>query len=139
MDCPFCNINKEKTRIVEQTKNSLVILSNPRLISGHILVIPKRHVEKLSELNDEEKCDMLDLIIKYQEKILKKISSGCDIRQNYRPFQKQGKIKVNHLHIHLQPRELEDELYKKCQIFEKDIFKELRSEDMEKFSKILKE
>lgn len=139
MDCPFCNINKEKTRIIKETKNSFVILSNPKLVPGHILVIPKRHVERLFELNELERNDILNLLIKYQEKILKNVSSGCDIRQNYRPFQKQGKIKVNHLHIHLQPRELEDELYKKCQIFEKEIFKELESGEMEKFSKMLKE
>lgn len=139
MDCPFCKINKEKTRIVEQTKNNLVILSNPKLVSCHILVIPKRHVERLFELNELEKEDIMKLLIKYQEKILKKVSSGCDIRQNYRLFQKQGKIKVNHLHIHLQPRELEDELYEKCQIFEKEIFKELESGEIEKFSKLLRE
>ena len=139
MNCPFCEINKEKTRIIQETKNSIVILSNPRLVSGHILVVPKKHVEKLSELDDLERRDIVDLIIKYQEKILKKVSPGCDIRQNYRPFQKQDKLKVNHLHIHLQPRELFDELYEKCQIFEKEIFKELSKEEMEKFSKMLKE
>lgn len=125
MECPFCNINKEKTRIIKETDKVLVILSNPRLVEGHLLVIPKRHVEKLSELNDDEKKELFDTVIEFQENILKS-ASGCDIRQHYRPFQKQDNLKVNHLHIHLLPREFEDELYKKCQIYEKDIFEELR-------------
>ncbi|MBI2106939.1 HIT family protein [Candidatus Woesearchaeota archaeon] len=138
MDCPFCNINKEKTRIIKEKSKTFVILSNPRLMPGHLLIIPKRHVENLSELSTEERKELFDTLIEFQEKILKNIASGVDMRQNYRPFQKQDNLKVNHLHIHLQPRELFDELYEKCQIFEKNVFKELSKEEMEKFSKLLK-
>jgi len=133
MTCPFCNINKEKTRIIKEKDNVKVILSNPRLMPGHLLVIPKKHVEKLSELNEDEKKDLFETVIEFQEKILKTFSSGCDIRLNYRPFQKQNDLKVNHLHIHLQPRELEDELYQKCQIFETNIFNKLNQEEIDKF------
>jgi histidine triad (HIT) family protein len=136
MDCPFCNIDKEKTRILKYGKNVQVIFSNPRLMPGHLLIIPKRHVEKISELDKEEQTELFDLIIEFQEKILNKVASGCDIRQNYRPFQKQSNLKKDHLHIHLQPRELFDELYEKCQIFEKDVFKQLSKEELDKFIKI---
>jgi len=137
MNCPFCEINKEKTRIIKQGKNVFVIFSNPRLMEGHLLVIPKRHIEKLSELNEEEKKELFDTVIEYQEKILKNISPGCDIRQNYRIFQGQNNLKIDHLHIHLQPREFKDDLYKKCQIFEKDVFKQLTEEEIEKVLKLL--
>ena len=135
MDCPFCNI--EKNRILTERKFTRVIFSNPRLMPGHLLVIPKRHVEKLSELSKEEQQELFKTTIEFQEKILAKIASGCDIRINYRPFQKQDDLKVNHLHIHLQPRELFDELYQKCQIFERDVFEDLKLEELEKIHKIL--
>ena len=135
MDCPFCNI--EKNRILTERKFTRVIFSNPRLMPGHLLVIPKRHVEKLSELSKEEQQELFKTTIEFQEKILNKIASGCDIRINYRPFQKQDDLKVNHLHIHLQPRELFDELYQKCQIFERDVFEDLKLEELEKIHKIL--
>jgi len=107
---------------------------------GHLLVIPKRHVEKPSELNEQERAELFETVIEFQEKILNKISSGCDIKQNYRPFQKQNRLKVNHLHFHLQPRELFDELYKKCQIFQKDIFKDLSQQELsEMFEKLSKD
>lgn len=135
MPCPFCSLEKEK-RVLASKKYTYVILSNPRLMPSHLLVLPKRHVEKLSELNEEERKELFDLVIEYQEKILAKHATGCDIRQHYRPFLKQSKLKVNHMHIHLQPREYEDELYKNCQIHETALFKELTKEEKEKFSKV---
>ncbi len=138
MNCPFCNIYK-KNIVLEQGKNVFVIFSNPRLMPGHLLVIPKRHVEKISELNSEEQQELLDTVVKFQEKILDKIAVGCDIKQNYRPFQKKGGLSINHLHIHLLPRKLFDELYEKCQKFETNIFKELKTEEFEKIFKILSE
>lgn len=137
MICPFCEISKEKARIVAEGEHSFVILSNPRLMDGHVLVIPKRHVEKLSELEDYELKELMSKVVEFQEKILAKISKGCDIRQNYRPFQKQDSLKVNHLHIHLQPRELFDELYAKCQVFETNIFKSLKDDEIKKILEIL--
>ncbi|MBU3918626.1 HIT family protein [Patescibacteria group bacterium] len=138
MNCVFCEIDKERTRIIEEKEYTLVILSNHRLMEGHLLVIPKRHVEKISELNKEEKKELFDTVTEYQEKILKNIAKGCDIRQNYRPFQAEDNLKVDHLHIHLQPREFEDELYDKSQIFEKEVFKELPAEEAKRISDLLK-
>ncbi len=122
MQCPFCNIGDE--RILKKGKLVFVILSNPSLMEGHTLVIPKRHVERLSGLNDPERLELLDTVIEFQEKLLEKYP-GCDVRQHCRPFLPESATKVNHLHIHLQPRSPEDELYKKSQIFEKGIFKAL--------------
>jgi diadenosine tetraphosphate (Ap4A) HIT family hydrolase len=137
--CPFCNINPERTKILKEGLFSIVIFSNPRLMPGHILIVPKRHIEKFSELKKEEKEELLEMIIEFQEKILRKISSGCDIKQNYRPFQKENDLKVNHLHIHLQPRELFDELYEKSQKFETDIFEELTKKELKKYLKLFKD
>lgn len=136
-NCRFCNLNAEKTRIIEDNKHTTIVLSNPRLMPAHILVLPKRHVVKLSELNEEEINELISKVIEYQDKIILKIAKGCDIRQNCRPFQKEDELKVDHLHIHLQPRELFDELYEKCQIYEKQIFKELTEEEKDKFCKLL--
>jgi ATP adenylyltransferase len=137
MECPFCEIDKEKTKIIKQGKHCYVCFSNPRLMPGHLLVISKRHVEKISELNKEEREELIDFVVEYQDKIADNVEEGCDIRQNYRPFQAQDGFKLDHLHIHLQPREFEDELYKKSQIFEKDIFKSLTQEEINRINKSL--
>lgn len=138
MDCPFCNIDKERTIVVKEGKYGLVVLSNPRLVDGHLLVIPKRHIEKPSQMTKEERREIFDTILEFQEKVLNKFASGCDIRQNCRPFQKQNEVKVDHVHYHLLPREFKDELYQKCQIFETEIFRMLTEEEKEKLTKRLK-
>ena len=138
MNCPFCKINNIKTRIIRQGKHYFIALSNPRLVPGHLLVIPKRHIEKASQLNSQERKEIFDAIIALEEEILKKFASGCDIKTHYRPFINESNIKVNHLHFHLQPREFEDELYRKSQIGEKKLWKELPKEEKGKFTKLFK-
>jgi diadenosine tetraphosphate (Ap4A) HIT family hydrolase len=103
---------------------------------GHLLVIPKRHVEKASELDKEEKREIFDATIALEEKVLEKFAAGCDIKTHYRPFLKQSWTKVNHLHFHVQPREFEDELYQKSQIHEKKLWKELPEKERKKFTKL---
>jgi len=136
MICPFCQINKTRNKILKEGKNTIVIFSNPRLMRGHLLVIPKRHVKKLSELSQEEQKELFDTAIEFQEKILQKLASGCDIRQHYRPFIKQNNLKINHLHIHLQPRELNDELYQKSQKYHRDIFKSLENQEVKEITQL---
>ncbi|MEK6800639.1 MAG: HIT domain-containing protein [Nanoarchaeota archaeon] len=136
-ECPFCELNKEKTRVIWEGEKVFVVLSNPRLMKGHILVIPKRHVGKISELDEEEREELFKTVLDFQERILGKIAKGCDIVQNYRPFQKEGRLKVYHLHVHLRPRELFDELYEKSQIHETGIFRELDENEKDEVAGLL--
>lgn len=137
MDCPFCGIVIKNTeRIIRESKNTFVVLSNPRLVPGHLLVIPKRHVQKFGELSNEERNELFDEAVKLEEIILEKFASGCDMSQHYGPFIKQGRLKINHLHIHLRPREFKDELYQKVLKYEADVFTDLAGEDHEKYKNI---
>lgn len=104
-------------------------------MEGHTLVIPKRHVEKIGDLEAGERDDLMNLVIKMEETILKTIAPGCDIRQNYRPFQAASNLKVHHLHIHLQPRSFNDDLYQRCQKFETDLFTPLSKDEAERILK----
>lgn len=122
--------------MVTEGKYVFTALSNPRLMPGHLLIIPKRHIERPSELSSEEKAELFESLFAFQEQILQKVATGCDIRQNCRPFLPQSKLKVNHLHFHLLPREFEDELYKKSMIYEKTIFQDLLEEEAAKFQQI---
>jgi histidine triad (HIT) family protein len=137
MTCPFCDIlTKNTERIIRESKNTFTVLSNPRLVPGHLLVIPKRHVEKFGELEEEERNELFDEAVKLEEIIFEKLASGCDMSQHYRPFIKQNRLKINHLHIHLRPREFEDELYQKVMKYERDIFIDLPQEEFEKYKDV---
>lgn len=118
-DCPFCKLSD---RILRENNSAQVILSNPRKVPGHFLVIPKRHVEKPWELTSEEVTDIFKHINFIEQKIVGKLGDGCDIRQNYRPFLKQSQLKVDHVHFHVIPRSLEDYIYSVSEKFETDLF-----------------
>jgi diadenosine tetraphosphate (Ap4A) HIT family hydrolase len=138
MVCPFCKINELRNRIIKEKKYVFVTLSNPRLMSGHLLVIPKRHVEKLSELSEEERKELFDTAIEFQDKITSSISAGCDLSQHFRPFLPESDLKVDHTHIHLKPRNFEDEVFHKCNRFEVEMFKPLADGEVNEIDRKLK-
>jgi len=135
--CPFCEITKEG-RTLKEGEFCYVIFSNPRLIAGHLLVIPKRHVYKLSELNKEEKEEVLNLLTEFQDKIINKLSGGCDIRLNYKPYVKNSQTHVGHMHFHLLPRDFEDELQQKAEKFKDALYKKLTEAEKQKLTELLK-
>lgn len=128
MSCPFCDYVTSKDRLIAEKERTIVILSNPRLMPGHLLVVPKRHALRISELDKEELAELVDTLAEFERKIIS-FASGCDVRQNYRPFIPQRRDKVDHIHFHLLPREDEDELYQKSMVFEMDLFRELPEEE----------
>ena len=123
--------------MLKENKNAYVLLSDPRKIPGHFLVIPKRHVEKPWEIKEEELCSIFNLVTFVQQKIIETLSDGCDVRQNYRPFLKQGRTKVDHVHYHVMPRTFEDKLYMKVDKFEANLFEDLTPEEHERMARIL--
>lgn len=134
-DCPFC---QSKDRVLRENDAAYIILSNPRKVPGHFLVIPKRHVEKPWELTHEELADIFDLIFYIEKKIIGKLGEGCDIRQNYRPFMPQNRLKKDHVHFHVYPRSLNDYLYKVAEIYETDLFADLDPLEHDEVAKLLK-
>jgi ATP adenylyltransferase len=137
MNCAFCKLDKDRNRIVSKYKYCYVMFSNPRLMPGHLLVIPNRHVQKLSELTSEELKELLEIVIKYQEKLLKHCE-GTTIRQNYMPFLPDSRLKITHLHMHIIPRMNKDELYQKVLINEYDIFRDATTQEYDEWIKKLK-
>lgn len=136
-NCPFCTINELKTRTLRESKNVRVIFSNPRLVKGHLLVTPKRHVEQPWELNGTELKEIFAHIHELQKKLAETLGTGCDIRQHYRPFMKQGRLKIDHLHFHLLPRAFKDDLYERSMKYETGIFSDLSDEEVGEVTRVL--
>jgi diadenosine tetraphosphate (Ap4A) HIT family hydrolase len=137
-NCPFCTSVRKEQRILKEGQYAYVIFSNPRLMAGHLLVIPKRHVEgKLQDLIQEERDEIWSFLVEFQAKILERLGSGCDIRQNYKPYVEDSRTHVNHMHFHLHPREHKDELHEKADIYRKPLYKELPEEEKERIFNIL--
>jgi ATP adenylyltransferase len=122
--CPFCDASD---RILKENELALVVLSDPHKVPGHLLVMPKRHIDKTWELTNEELQAVFELIFYVEKKVLGKLGDGCDIRQNYRPFNELG---VKHVVFHVLPRSKDDYLYKVAEQYEKDLYVDL--DDMER-------
>ncbi|HVS58161.1 MAG TPA: HIT domain-containing protein [Candidatus Saccharimonadales bacterium] len=134
-NCPFCSAGE---RVVKENGTAQAILSNPRKVAGHVLVMPKRHVEQPWELTREELQDVFELIFDIEQKLVGKLGDGCDIRQNYRPFKRQSDTKVNHITFHVIPRSADDYIYTVSEKYETDLFADLDDLERDEVTKLLK-
>jgi diadenosine tetraphosphate (Ap4A) HIT family hydrolase len=139
-ECPFCNLNTERNRVLKEGKLVHVIVSNPSLMQGHTLVLPKRHVSMLAELTVDERAELLETAIHFQQKIKTVFQSGCDLLQHDRPFMPATKVSVpGHLHVHLRPRQWKDPFYTKVAVHETPLFYDVPEHEMRKVLRLLGE
>jgi len=132
-ECPFC----KPMKVLVENELARVLASDPRLTFGHLLVVPKRHVEQPWEMGDDEMLAVWTLMKKYQKVLTERVGTGCDVRENYRPFLTQGRLKVDHVHWHLIPRTDKDDIYMKSQIGERGLFQDLQDEELAKLREVL--
>jgi len=71
---------------LDENEFASVLFSNPRLMPYHLLIAPKRHVERPWELAAREQRAIWALILKWQKWLCANVAAGCDVRENYRPF-----------------------------------------------------
>lgn len=140
MECSFCNVvEDEPGSVVAHFKHAAVVLSNPRLVKGHTLVIPTRHVEYPGDLTLSELAEVFELIEHTRAKLLEsKLGAGVDIRQNYRPFLPESRLKKDHVHFHVIPRANEDELYTKSMHTESELFADLPDDEQQEVLNLLR-
>ena len=103
-NCPFCKIERliSKDRIVYQDDTWIAIYDNYPVSQGHVLLIPKRHVETFFNLNMVE-FGSLGVTIGIIKMILDKKfhPDGYNIGANCGEVAGQT---VMHCHIHIIPR-----------------------------------
>jgi len=100
MTCIFCNIEKE--RIINENEVAFAIYDSFPVSQGHILVIPKKHINNYFEADSQTKDELWKLIDECKEIVDKKFNpAGYNIGINCGEAAGQT---VMHLHIHLIPR-----------------------------------
>lgn len=136
-NCVFCSdeINK---RTIEEGKYAIVFLSNPRLAFGHILIVPKRHTQKLTDLTPDETTEIMSFLTKYQEKVIKNISKGSIIVTNFKPYKPDSRTRVNHFHFHILPINQGDEYETRVENKKHTLYKDLSEKESLKATKLLK-
>lgn len=101
-DCPFC-----KPGGVEIGTHWKLVKDAYPVTRGHHLIVPVRHVEKLTDLTKEEREELGNVMVQsfYCIKIVSSCMEGFNIGINH------GKVAgqtVKHLHFHFIPRREDD-------------------------------
>lgn len=106
MSCIFCKIvsGEIPAKIVAQSNSSISFFDAFPLAKGHVLVIPKKHHQKIQDMTSDENSDLFSLVHSMVSKVdlisnstLIAIHNGKDAGQE-----------VPHVHVHLVPRSKND-------------------------------
>jgi histidine triad (HIT) family protein len=100
-DCIFCKIvKKEAPATVEFENDNLIAFRNINPIAPvHVLIVPKKHIAKLSEISEEDQSLMGEVLL-----IAKNIAKKLGISEAFRVALANGENagqSVFHLHFHL--------------------------------------
>ena len=96
--CELCKAKNEKFRLIKQNKHAFATMCIEPLNHGHVMILPKRHVTKLSQLKPSEAKQFLNLSLEMVSVITKLTKKDCILVQNYGQHASQG-----HLHFHVIP------------------------------------
>ena len=98
--CPFCALAPERIRL--RGEHAFVIDDGFPVSPGHALIVPRRHVASLFELDGNELSEMFDLLARARSRVLdERQPDGFNIGINDGAAAGQT---VMHLHVHLIPR-----------------------------------
>ena len=103
-DCPFCSVTEE--RKVFSGEHVLAIWDAYPVTEGHILIVPYRHIPVFSELNDNEKTEIIKGV-EIAQSILRQQYSVSAFNVGFNEGPAAGQT-VGHFHIHVIPRRAGD-------------------------------
>lgn len=108
MDCVFCSVVAGETsghRVFEDG-TTVAFLDRRPLFPGHVLVVPRRHVETLTDLRAEETGPFFERVRRITAAVERgMVADGSFVAVNNRISQS-----VPHLHVHVVPRRRKDGL-----------------------------
>lgn len=142
----FSSLYKIKKSIVfYETDKSFCFVNLKPIVPGHVLISPKRIVDKFEDLKEDEVSDLFITVQKVStviQEVFKTTSSSIGIQNG-----KEAGQTVSHVHVHVLPRkegdfQNNDDVYKemadKKNGFDNDIRKPRTMDEMEKEALMLR-
>jgi diadenosine tetraphosphate (Ap4A) HIT family hydrolase len=80
-ECPFCYDNI-KDRVAAEQNSVVAIQDSYPVTDGHLLIVPKRHMEDYFSMNETEKMDIGILIMKLKDQIIERDHSVTGFNLN---------------------------------------------------------
>jgi ATP adenylyltransferase len=110
--CVFCEIQKDPARdednfVIRRALHNYVVLNLYPYISGHLWIVPNRHVGELDSAPKETTDELMDLTKRCQIALRAVYQpTGFNLGMNLR--RSGGAGIVDHIHIHIMPRWIGD-------------------------------
>ena len=104
MTCIFCDIldGTRDGHLVYEDKDHIAILDKYPIDDGHTLVIPRKHHEKITDMDPNDVGKIFSLIPKIAKAVL--AGAGADAFSLAQNNGKAAKQIIPHVHIHIIPR-----------------------------------
>ncbi|MCU0251739.1 MAG: HIT domain-containing protein [Vicinamibacterales bacterium] len=104
--CVFCEAvssDQAAALVVHRGRGCYVILNLFPYNSGHLMVVPNRHIASLSAATREERCEMMDLTQLAEQALTAAYApQGLNVGMNL--GRSAGAGIVDHIHVHVVPR-----------------------------------
>jgi diadenosine tetraphosphate (Ap4A) HIT family hydrolase len=105
--CVFCKIGKDARPqshfILHKSGGFFVVMNIYPYNTGHLQVIPLRHVKDLGELSDGETGELFTLVRKSMS-LLKKVLDPVGFNVGFNQGGSVSGASIEHLHVHIVPR-----------------------------------
>ena len=111
-DCIFCKIVKKEipSKVIFENEKCLAFLDISPISKGHTIVIPKIHSSTIEDILESDLIAVLKVVKKISIHIHNKLKiEGYNILQNN--FKTAGQV-IDHFHIHIIPRNEDDNRFK---------------------------
>ena len=104
MDCLFCDIlsGKKNGHLIYEDDLHISILDKYPIDTGHSLIIPRKHHEKITDMNPSSVGEMCSIVPKIAKAILN--ATGADAFSVGQNNGRAAKQIVPHVHVHIIPR-----------------------------------
>lgn len=106
--CVFCKIGKgihkeEESLVLHKGKGFMVILNLYPYNTGHLQVLPIKHVKTVEQLTDKHVSEMF-ILVKKSMKLLKKVLKPIGFNVGINQGGTVSGASFEHLHVHIVPR-----------------------------------
>jgi histidine triad (HIT) family protein len=104
MTCIFCDIldGKRDGHFIYEDDEHVAFLDKYPIDDGHTLVIPRKHHERITDMNSKDVGKIFSLIPKIAKAVL--VGAGADAFSLAQNNGKAAKQIIPHVHIHIIPR-----------------------------------
>ena len=104
MSCIFCDIldGKREGHIVYEDAYHLAFLDKYPIDDGHTLVIPKKHYERITDMEYDDVGKLFSLVPKVAKAVV--LGAGADAFSLAQNNGKAAKQIIPHVHVHIIPR-----------------------------------